>query len=92
MEITLVLVESLVNQFEPGWERMQVLVSLAALQSQQQQPERALRSLETALSEMRTADVDFQEAVDTITYSIISPFSYGGGQHYVIVPNPRAIV
>ncbi len=71
--------EALAQQFDADWEQASLLVELAGLQSQRQQPEKALRSLETAVENIEAADLGFEGTVDTMVYGIIAPFVYSGG-------------
>lgn len=71
--------EALAQQFEADWEQASLLVQLAGLQSQQQQPEKALQSLETAVENIEAADMGFEGMVDTMAYGITTPFGYAGG-------------
>ncbi len=70
--------ESLAAQFTAG-DQMSIFVQLAGLQSQQKKPDRALRSLEKALTAMDVTDLGFESSTDMVSYGIISSFSYAGG-------------
>lgn len=71
--------EALADQFEPDWERVDVLITLGALQSRLHSPALALESLAEANQLLQTLGDSEDSDVERLMYRILPSFSHGRG-------------